>query len=134
MFVLLEKLCTYRKHFEDLQSVGSPAFLGSVDWQREVNVSGILREEQHQEDSPTDRNSLPQFDGPQCVFIFSYTVYSPESTNPACTCSTSFCLRPTQTPEALKPINYPNCLRKKANQWQLQARILHPCGVRGGGL
>lgn len=54
-----EKLCTYRKHFEDLQPIGSPAFLGFVDWQREVNVSGILREKQHQEDSPADRNNLP---------------------------------------------------------------------------
>lgn len=39
--------CTYRKHFEDLQPIRSPAFLGFVDWQREVNISGILREEQH---------------------------------------------------------------------------------------
>lgn len=56
-----KKLCTYRKHFEDLQPVGSPAFLGFVDRQREMNVSGILREEQYQEDGPADRNNLPQF-------------------------------------------------------------------------
>lgn len=49
---------TYRKHFKDLQPVGSPAFLGFVDWQREVNIPGILREEQHQEDSPADRKKL----------------------------------------------------------------------------
>lgn len=43
---------TYREHFKDLQPVGGPAFLGFVDWQREVDISGILREEQHQEDRP----------------------------------------------------------------------------------
>lgn len=68
-----EKLCTYRKHFEDLQPIRSPALLVFVDWQREVNVSGILREEQHQENRPADRNNLPQFDAPQsenCVHYY----------------------------------------------------------------
>lgn len=65
--------CTYRKHFEDLQPVGSPALLGFVDRQRKMNVSGILRKEQHQEDSPADRNNLPS---DKCVFI-SCAVYSP---------------------------------------------------------
>lgn len=48
----MSHILTYREHFKDLQPVGGPAFLGFVDWQREVNISGILREEQHQEDRP----------------------------------------------------------------------------------
>lgn len=98
-----EKLGTYRKHFEDLQPIGSPAFLGFVDWQREVNVSGILREEQHQEDGPVERNNL-------VVFIIFYTVYSPVRKLVLFSCSISSHLRLTRAPEASEPINYLNCL------------------------
>lgn len=51
----LNKVCTHRKHFEDLQPIRSPAFLGFVYWQRKVNIPGILREEQHQKDSPVEK-------------------------------------------------------------------------------
>lgn len=92
------KLCTYRKHFKDLQPVGSPAFLGFVDREREVNVSGILGEEQHQEDSPADRNDLPQFGGSTCFIIF-YTIHSVYPVRELI-CSISSHLYPTRTPEA----------------------------------
>ena len=56
-----EKMCTYREHFEDLQPIGGPAFLCFVDRQREVNISCVLGEEQHQEDSPGDKQFLVSF-------------------------------------------------------------------------
>lgn len=51
-------MCTHREHFEDLQSIRSPAFLGFVYWQWKVNIPGILREEQHQKDSPVEQNRV----------------------------------------------------------------------------
>lgn len=51
---MFRKTDTHREHFENLQPVGRPAFLGFVDWQGEVNVSSVLREEQHQKYSPVD--------------------------------------------------------------------------------
>lgn len=47
---------THREHFEDLQFIGGPAFLGFVDRERELDVSGVLWENQHQKDSPADRS------------------------------------------------------------------------------
>jgi len=58
-----QKAGTYWKHFEDLQPIGGPAFLGPVDRQGEVNVPGILREEEYQEDSPADTKRPPQLGG-----------------------------------------------------------------------
>lgn len=54
----LNNVCTHRKHFEDLQPIRSPAFLGFVYWQRKVNIPGILREEQHQKDSPVGKKAV----------------------------------------------------------------------------
>lgn len=51
-------MSTHRKHFEDLQSIRSPAFLGFVYWQWKVNIPGILREEQHQKYSPVEQNNV----------------------------------------------------------------------------
>lgn len=53
-------MLTYREHFKDLQPVGGPAFLGFVNWQGEVDIPGILREEQHQEDGPASEGRFSQ--------------------------------------------------------------------------
>lgn len=87
-------LCTYRKHFEDLEPIGCPALLGFVDGQRKVNISGILREEQHQEDSPAERTNPPKFSGDMLYRIFS--AWQPILQ----TYSFKSCLCLTRTPEA----------------------------------
>lgn len=68
----MNKAETHRKHFENLQPIRSPAFLGFVDRQGELNVPGVLREEQHQEDSPADRKDFPQSES--SVFLFSLLI------------------------------------------------------------
>lgn len=113
-------MSTYRKHFEDLQPVGSPAFLGFVDRQREVNVSGILREEQHQEDSPAHTNKSSSVYFPYCIF-------SCERMNPVWT----FPPVAYVGPQRLQSQSIILTAREKANQWQLPAHIVCPSGAGG---
>lgn len=73
-FCEINKAETHRKHFENLQPIGRPAFLGFVDGQGELNIPGVLREEQHQEDSPADGKDLPQGHSQRVASLFSLII------------------------------------------------------------
>lgn len=103
-------MCTHRKHFEDLQPVRCPAFLGFVDRQWEVNIPGILREDQHQKDSPADRNQLLIF------YLVQFTVEMMfGSMNHFLACL-------TKTPGGQSQ-SISLTATTETNQWQLQAHI-----------
>lgn len=124
MYCKYLNVCTYRKHFEDLQPIRGPAFFGFVDWQREVYISGILREKQHKEDSPKDRNK-------HIMYYFLYCTFLGKIINSVGSCFSFSCLCLTGTPEGQSQ-SISQTASEGANQWQLQAHILSLWSERRG--
>lgn len=110
MYCKYLNVCTYRKHFEDLQPIRGPAFFGFVDWQREVYISGILREKQHKEDSPKDRNK-------HIMSYFLYCTFLGKIINSVGSCFSFSCLCLTGTPEGQSQ-SISQTASEGANQWQ----------------